>query len=198
MVRAEEGAAGDPVVVRPAGPRDDVRSVIEAAFADEGEQVAQVWAEIEGSDAWRASHVAEADGRVVGHVGLSHAWLDARRALVDVWLLGPLSVHPRHQRRGVGSALLSAGMEAARSGGAPLLFLEGDPGYYGSRGFERASVHGFRPASSRTPDAAFQVVRLGRHEAWMTGQLVYREVWWRHDAAGLRDPLLAQLEERFG
>ena len=29
----------------------------------------------------------------------------------------------------------------------------------------------------------------------MTGQLIYRDLWWRQDAAGLRDPLLAELEE---
>jgi hypothetical protein len=27
--------------------------------------------------------------------------------------------------------------------------------------------------------------------------VVYRDVWWRRDAAGLRDPVLAELEERF-
>ena len=31
----------------------------------------------------------------------------------------------------------------------------------------------------------------------MTGRLVYRDVWWQHDSAGLRDPVLAELEERF-
>jgi putative acetyltransferase len=31
----------------------------------------------------------------------------------------------------------------------------------------------------------------------MTGQLIYPAVWWEHDAAGLRDPRLAELEERF-
>ena len=36
------------------------------------------------------------------------------------------------------------------------------------------------------------------HEDWMTGRLVYRDVWWQHDSAGLRDPDLAELEERFG
>ena len=28
----------------------------------------------------------------------------------------------------------------------------------------------------------------------MTGRVVYRDVWWEHDATGLRDPLLAQVE----
>ena len=31
----------------------------------------------------------------------------------------------------------------------------------------------------------------------MTGQVVYRDVWWRHDAAGLRDPRLSDLEQQF-
>jgi len=31
----------------------------------------------------------------------------------------------------------------------------------------------------------------------MTGRLVYRDVWWSHDSAGLRDPDLADLERRF-
>ncbi len=190
-------APGD-IAVRAARAADGVAAVIAAAFDDEGEKVAAIWAEIEAGDLLRASLVAEVDGQVVGHVGLSHAWLDARRELVDVWLLSPLGVLPGHQGRGIGSALLEEAVAAAERGGAPLLFLEGDPGYYGHRGFERGSDHGFAPSSARTPDPAFQVARLGAHEPWMTGQVVYRDVWWRHDAAGLRDPLLAELEERLG
>jgi putative acetyltransferase len=182
------------VVVRPARPDDAVGHVIREAFADEGERNAALWAELEDSGVVRASIVAERDGEVVGHVGLSHAWVDARQELVDVWLLSPLSVVPAHQGTGVGSRLVAAAVEAARSSGTPLLFLEGDPGYYGTRGFERADRHGFAPPSVRTPGPAFQVVRFDAHEEWMTGQLVYRDVWWRYDAAGLRDPLLAQIE----
>jgi putative acetyltransferase len=185
---------GEPVL-RPARPGDAVGRVIREASAEEGEQVAALWAEIEGSDAARGSLVAEQDGGVVGHVGLSHAWVDARRSLVDVWLLSPLSVVPTQQGRGIGTALLAAAVDAARASGTPLLFLEGDPGYYGARGFERADAWGFAPASVRTPARAFQLIRFAGHEEWMTGQLIYRDVWWRHDAAGLRDPLLAEIEE---
>lgn len=183
------------VLVRRRAPEDPVGPVIAAAFADEGGTVARLWAEVEHSDAVRASLVADRDGVVVGHVGLSHAWLDARRALVDVWLLSPLSVVPSEQGQGTGTTLVTAAVELARTSGTPLLFLEGDPAYYGSRGFERASTHRFVPATARTPQAAFQVVRFAGHEDWMTGQVIYRDVWWRHDAAGLRDPLLAQIEE---
>jgi len=184
--------------VRRARAEDDVLSVIRAAFTDEGERVGNLWAELEQSDALRASLVAEEDGVVVGHVGLSHAWLDARRELVDVWLLSPLSVVPAQQGRGIGARLLAAAVDAARAGNTPLLFLEGDPGYYGARGFERASKHGFAAPSSRTPEPAFQVVRFSGYEDWMTGQVIYRDVWWRHDCAGLRDPMLAEIEEMLG
>ena len=89
-------------------------------------------------------------------------------------------------------------METARGSGTPALFLEGSPIYYGARGFERANRHGFRPpALERTPPAAFQGARCAGHERWVTGQLIGPSVWWEHGAAGLRDPALAELEERF-
>jgi len=186
------------VTIRAAVAQDDVLPVITTAFADEGEKVANLWSELEQSDALRASLVAEQDGQIAGHVGLSHAWLDARRELVDVWLLSPLSVVPDLQRRGIGTRLLASAVDEAEAGEAPLLFLEGDPGYYGARGFERASEHNLAAPSSRTPEPAFQVVRFAGCEDWMTGQVVYRDVWWRHDCAGLRDPMLAEIEEMLG
>jgi putative acetyltransferase len=181
--------------IRPAAPGDDVGRVIREAFADEGVRDSALWDELVGSDALRGSLVAERDGEIVGHVGLSHAWVDARRELVDVWVLSPLSVVPSEQGQGIGSQLVEAAIDAARESGTPLLFLEGDPGYYGPRGFEPGAGHGFTPASTRTPGPAFQVARFESHEDWMAGQLIYPDVWWRHDAAGLRDPLLAQIEE---
>ena len=181
--------------VRPAVPADDVTGAICTAFGEAGDQVAAIWSDLVREGLVLGSIVAEVDGAVVGHVGLSPAWLDARRELVDVWLLSPLSVAPDWQRQGIGTRLLEAAIDTAAAADAPLLFLEGDPVYYGRRGFARASVHGFGAPSERTPDAAFQVARLSAHQDWMTGRVVYRDVWWHHDAAGLRDPLLAELEK---
>ena len=178
----------DDVEFRPARQGDPVAAVVREAFADQGQQVSALWDELEESDALRGSIVAARDGEVVGHVGLSHALVDARRELVDVWLLGPLSVVPAERGAGIGTRLVAAAVDAARASGTPLLLLEGDAGYYEARGFERADRHGFAPASARTPGPALQVVRFDSHEKWRTGQLVYRDVWWRHDSAGLRDP----------
>ena len=186
--------------VRPATPEDDgaVDAVIRAAFGEEGDQVAAIWAELGPLGHLRASLVAEDAGEVVGHVGLSRSWVDARRALVEVITLSPLSVLPTHQGRGHGTALLAAAVETARGAGVPVLLLEGSPVYYGARGFTPAALLGLLPASVRTPAAAFQAVRFEGWETWMGGRLVYPDVWWRHEGVGLRDPLLAELEERFG
>ena len=89
-------------------------------------------------------------------------------------------------------------MSAAADLGAPAVFLEGSPRYYGQRGFVRGSTIGCEAPSRRTPDAAFQVAVLPGHEPWMSGRLVYRDVWWEHDAAGLRDPFLAEVEKALG
>ena len=187
------------MTIRAARDDDDLTPVIRAAFGGEGhgDDVAAIWAEVVRDELGLASLVEVRDGEIVGHVGLSRAWLDARRELVDIWMLSPLSVRPDLQGGGIGTALLAAAVDAARTGGAPMLVLEGSPTYYGSRGFERASRHGIRPASVRSPDAGCQLVLFDAHEGWMTGQVVYRDVWWRYDAAGLRDPRLADLEARF-
>lgn len=174
-----------------------VGRLIDAAFADGG-RVSAVWADVRDRGLVRASVVAVADGEVCGHVGLSHAWLDARARLVDVLVLSPLSVRPDRQRRGIGTVLVEAALEAAASLRAPALFLEGDPAFYGRRGFAPAADEGCAAPSRRTPAPAFQVALLPGHEPWMSGRVVYRDVWWEHDAAGLRDPELAEVERTLG
>ncbi|MFC7644080.1 GNAT family N-acetyltransferase [Streptosporangium lutulentum] len=106
---------------------------------------------------------------------------------MDILVLSPLGVLPEFQRRGVGTRLVEHALAAADQRGAPLVFLEGSPHYYGERGFERADAVGFRSPSLRIPAPAFQVARLSAHEPWMTGTLVYSEPFWALDCVGLRD-----------
>lgn len=186
------------VDVRPVTPADRaaVGPLIRAAFGAEGARVAQLWDDVLDRALVAAELVATEPGTddVVGHVGISHAWLDARSERVDVLVLSPLSVAPARQRRGVGAALLAAAVAEADRLGSPYLVLEGDPGYYTRQGFVPASAYGVEAPSPRIPGPAFQLVTLSAHEAWMTGRVVYREVWWEHDCVGLRDPELAQVE----
>jgi putative acetyltransferase len=191
------GASGAGVRVRPERPsdREGVRRVAGAAFADEGPTISALLDALDATGRVVVSLVAEADGSVVGHVQLNRSWLDARARLVDVLVLSPLSVEPGHQGRGIGTDLIAAAVAAAAGTGAPALFLEGAPSYYSTRGFRRADDLGFERPSVRIPAPAFQVAVLPAHEEWMTGRLVYCDAFWELDCVGLRDPLLAELEE---
>lgn len=176
---------------------DEVRRVIVTAFADEGSQVGAMVDALEAAGHVRASIVAEVDGRVAGHVMLSHSWLDARERLVDVLVLSPLSVAPAAQGNGLGGALLDAATAEAGRLGAPAVFLEGSPDYYAARGWSPGADHGFVRPSTRIPGPAFQVQVLDAWQSWMTGALVYVDPFWALDCVGLRDPVLGEVEQMF-
>src|SRR4051794_11072729 len=167
--------------LRPEAPRDHeaVRQLQLSAFGALGVVVAAL------VDDLRAEHggfalVADDGGEVVGGVRFTPGLLDAPRRLVEVCTLSPLAVLPGRQRQGIGAALVRAGLRLLADRGVPVVFLEGDPGYYSRLGFEPGAGLGFRRPSLRIPEPAFQAVRLPAHEPWMTGTFVYPEVFWRH------------------
>ena len=174
-----------------------VERVVRTAFGDEGAAIVEVLRALADRGLLRATLVAEDRGTAVGVVGLSAAWLDARDRVVDVWLLAPLATLPAHQGRGLGTALMAAALELARADDVPAVFLEGDPDFYGRRGFEPGERLGCEAPSRRIPGPAFQIAPLDRWAPEMSGRLVYPDVWWQHDLVGLRDPELAELEKRF-
>lgn len=186
----------EPYEIRAETPADRsaVLAAVRAAFADEGERVVGLVEALVGHRV--VSLVAAVGGQVVGHVQLNRSWVDARERLVDVLVLSPLGVVPERRAAGIGSALVEAALQAADDRGAPLVFLEGDPGYYSRHGFEPGDRHGFLRPSVRIPQPAFQVRLLSTYEPWMRGALVYAEPFWTRDCAGLRDPRLSEIEAR--
>jgi putative acetyltransferase len=166
---------------------DRVHSLIAEAFGDE--VVARLKDALVASPAGvdGLSFVAEADGAVVGHVLYTRNLLDAPPRLVDVLVLSPVAVAPAHQGQGIGSELIRRTLESLVDSEFPLVFLEGSPRFYPRFGFVAAGDLGFRKPSLRIPDAAFQVLPLRAHEPWMTGTLVYDQLFWQLDCVGLRD-----------
>jgi putative acetyltransferase len=191
------------MTVRPETPgdRDASLHVVRRAFgAADPEEAAKVAALLEAlhDEAATLAYtglVAVVGDAVVGHAGLTRGWVDAVDELVEIRVLSPLAVLPEHQGVGVGAALLEAAADQAGAAGAPVLLLEGDPGYYGRHGYVAAGSVGLLRPSDRIPAAACQVRLLPGHHRSLTGRLVYPDVFWRFDAVGLRGEMLARVEE---
>jgi putative acetyltransferase len=192
-------ASLDGILIRAACLADQVAvgALLRSAFGEpHGRDVVEMVLALDRFGATRASLVATVEDNVIGHVQLSRGWIDARRELVEVLVLSPLSVLPEHHNCGVGSRLLAAALREAERQRAPAVFLEGDWHYYGPRGFTAGAEYGFVRPSERIPESAFQVSVLPRHQTWMSGQLIYPEAFWATDTVGLRDPQLSDVEAR--
>lgn len=134
--------------IRPETPSDaaPIAALTEAAFGRADVEVEMVERIRQSAGFIPAlSLVAEIDGVLVGHCLISSTRLAAVEA-PPVLLLGPLGVAPAHQRQGVGSFLVTTGIELARrTRPEPLIALLGVPEYYPRFGFRRAREFGIEP-----------------------------------------------------
>ena len=83
--------------------------------------------------------LADEAGAILGHVAVSAVRLSPATAL-KAGQVAPLCVDPRCHRRGYGSQLIHAAIEDARRLGLDVLFVLGDPAYYGRLGFEQCDI----------------------------------------------------------
>jgi|TARA_Y100000294_G_scaffold151684_1_gene149611 putative acetyltransferase len=84
------------------------------------------------------SLVAEENGVVVGHIMFSPVTLSGHPGL-KVMGLGPMAVEPEHQRKGIGSALVQAGLKECKKLDFIAVVVLGHPEYYPRFGFSPAS-----------------------------------------------------------
>lgn len=104
------------------------------------------------------SLLARDGGVAVGHVFFSRAPLVTAGGVVPAMLLAPLAVRPEAQGRGIGRALIRAGLDRAAAAGFSLAFVLGHPGYYPRCGFRPAGCLGFDAPYEIPPENA---------DAWM-------------------------------
>jgi len=98
-------------------------------------------AALRAANALTVSLVAEVDGHVVGHIAFSPVTISDGSS--GWYGLGPVSVLPEYQRRGIGEALIQEGLSRLKRLGARGCCLVGHPAYYRRFGFEniRGLVH---------------------------------------------------------
>lgn len=146
--------------VRPESPRDlaEIHDVLVRAFPSEAE--ANLVDALRGRTEPQISLVAEqpADG-VVGHILFTPVEIRSASGRSTAVGLGPLGVSPDFQRRGVGAALVEAGLSACRSAGERVVVVLGHASYYPRFGFRSAWDFGLYH-SVPGPNPAFLVREL--------------------------------------
>ncbi len=104
------------------------------------------------------SLVAEDQGNVVGHIMFSPVSLSENHDL-KVMGLAPMAVAPEHQRKGIGSALVLAGLEQCRQLGFVAVVVLGHPEYYPRFGFSPSSRFGI-DSEYEVPEEIFMAMEL--------------------------------------
>lgn len=166
----------DDILIRPETPDfDAITELTVAAFrtlavSNHTEQF--IISALRAANALTISLVAEVEGRVVGHIAFSPVTISDGSA---GWFgLGPVSVLPELQRRGIGSALIEEGLRRLRALGGRGCCLVGHPTYYTRFGFERVPGLGIKGV----PDEVFFAMAFGGvmpqgqvqfHEAFTAG-----------------------------
>ncbi len=121
------------------------------------------------------SLVAVVDSAIVGNVIFTTCHVDSIDTRAA--LLAPLAVDPASQRKGIGSALVQCGLQRLRDAGIGMVFVLGDPAYYGRFGFrQEASVGAPYPLPLDWADA-WQSQRLTDAVAPLSGKLALPRYW---------------------
>ena len=152
------------------GDRAGIRALVTAAM---GPREAELVERIRASEQFvpGLALVAARHETLLGYALLSHVGLVGETGWT-VLALAPVCVRPEWQRGGIGTRLVTTGLEYADELGEPLVTVLGDPGYYGRFGFEPASRFGIEPPAGM-PVEAYSVKPLAGYRPDMRGQVVY-------------------------
>ena len=118
------------MIIRPETYQDwnQIRALTISAFGGDAE-ADLIQGLRQGSDL-ELSLIAKDSGHLLGHVAFSRL-----KAPSKALALAPIAVHPDHQRKGIGSKLISEGLRKLTNEGWKMVVVLGDPVYYKRFGF---------------------------------------------------------------
>lgn len=95
---------------------------------------------------------------IVGHILFSPVKLSGHSELM-IMGLAPMAVAPKHQRKGIGSALVRAGLEQCKKLGGGAVVVLGHPEFYPRFGFSPSASFGIR-CEYDVPEEVFMILEL--------------------------------------
>ncbi len=146
------------VLILPEVPKDyaEVYAVNAAAFETPAEANLVEVLRVEAHP--YVSLVAKEDGEIVGHILFSPVVLSGHEDL-KIMGLGPVAVMPEKQGRGIGSALITAGLESCKHLDYGAVVVLGHKGYYPRFGFTQSLRFGIG-CEYDVPEEVFMVIEL--------------------------------------
>jgi putative acetyltransferase len=145
------------LVLRPARP-DDRAAIYEIeclAFPTRAE--ADLVESLDDAGEVTLSLVAEQNDSILGHILCSRVKAEADGRSLSAVAIGPVAVRPDRQSRGIGAALVSDAVARIRDQGQEIIFLLGDPKFYGRFGFTAEAA---RPFDSQYASDHFMALPL--------------------------------------
>ena len=112
---------------------------------------------LRAAKALTVSLVAEENGCVIGHIAFSPVTISD--GTQNWYGLGPVSVLPEHQRKGIGKSLIQEGLSRLKNLNAQGCCLVGHPDYYRKFGFK--NIAGF--VHEGVPEEVFLSLSFDEH-----------------------------------
>lgn len=179
------------IKIRPEQENDfqAVREVVELAFRDveDSDQSEPYLVErLRKTDAYipELSLVAELNGEIIGHLMMSKVEIVSEDQSVISLGLAPVSVVPKYQRIGVGSALIREAHKRAGELGYKSAVLLGHKDYYPRFGYKRAIVSALSSHSMSPANIAwlFELAPEGLKN--VHGMIKYANLLWSENWTG--------------
>ncbi len=141
-----------------------VASIIREAFKTEphSDQTEHLLVErLRQSDAFipELSIIAEVEGKICGHVLVTKIEIVNGEQMFPSLALAPVAVHPNHQKKGIGGALIKEAHRVAKEAGFLSIVLLGHDQYYPRFGYQRCSQFGIQ-LPFEAPDENCMVIEL--------------------------------------
>jgi predicted N-acetyltransferase YhbS len=109
------------------------------------------------------SLVAETGGTVVGHILFYPVKINSANQKHITLSLGPMSVLPDYQKKGIGGKLFNEGLKRAKDLGFRSVIVVGHPKYYPKFGFTKASKWSIK-VPFKVPDEVFMALEIVKNE----------------------------------
>ncbi len=154
-----------------------IHQLLQAAFGQPDE--AQLVDRLRSDEAFlpQLALLAEQDKHIVGHIAFSQVRIEEGAKSYRSLALAPMAVQPAHQKLGIGSLLVRAGLDRARQLGHQSVIVLGHANYYPRFGFQPASRWNIRPPFE-VADEVFMALELeaGALEG-ISGKVRYAEAF---------------------